>query len=106
MMLAEGELDAPPGMQVQHRREVENPFIGGISVRSPHHRTSGRSGWLKSRPGASGALRADLSRLVVDRQECFALATRCGSAITAATVFSLTRHPRSRRSAVIRGDPR
>jgi len=35
----------------------------------------------------------------------FTRATRCCSRINCATVFSLTRHPASRRSAAIRGDP-
>jgi hypothetical protein len=86
-------------MQIQHRREAENPFTGGdlgqVTAR-PHVRPL----WLAEVPTERvGALRADLSRLVVDRRECFALASRCCSAITAATVFSLIRHPRSRRSA-------
>jgi hypothetical protein len=39
MMLTEGEPDAPPGMQVQHRREVENPFTGGDlgQIAAPPH---------------------------------------------------------------------
>jgi hypothetical protein len=76
-----------------------------MSVRSPHQRTSGREGGVKSRRSPSGALRADLSGLVVPRRLRVRRATKPCSAIRFATVFSLTRHPNARRSAVIRGDP-
>jgi integrase len=81
------------------------PSAVGISVRSPHQRTSGRGGGAKSRFNASGAFRADLSALVSPRRLRFGRATRCCSAINAATVLTLTRQPRSRRSSVIRGEP-
>jgi len=41
----------------------------------------------------------------VDRRFFFRLAARPCSRMIAATVFVLTVHPASRRSAVIRGDP-
>jgi hypothetical protein len=44
------------------------PSSVGISVRSPHQRTSGAEGGVKSRRGPSSALRADLSGLVVPRR--------------------------------------
>jgi len=92
-------------MQIQNRGEVETPSPVGISVRSPTQRTSGSCGGVKSRRNASGAFRADLSALVVDRRFRFGRATRCAWAISAATVFTLTRQPSSFKSAVIRGDP-
>ncbi len=71
---------------------------------SPHHFSSGAAA-PKSRPRRSGALRALRSALVRPRRRCLALATRPWRAIDAATVFSDTRQPASRRSAKIRGDP-
>ena len=44
-------------------------------------------------------------RRVVDRRRRLRLAAMPSSRISAATVFSLTRQPSSRRSAVIRGEP-
>lgn len=77
----------------------------GFRFRSPHQRTSGRGGAPKSRRSPSGALRADLSGLVVPRRLRLRRAIKPCSAISVATVFTLTRQPSARRSAVIRGDP-
>jgi hypothetical protein len=73
-------------------------------VPSPYHF------WLifcagKSRLTRSGARQRPFPCRVVDRRFFFRRAARPSSRITAATVFSLTFHPDSRRSAVIRGDP-
>src|SRR3984893_19151964 len=81
------------------------PSSVGISVRSPDQRTSGRGGGVKSRRSPSGALRADLSGLVVPRRVRLRRAIKPCSTISVATVLTLTRHPSARRSAVIRGDP-
>jgi hypothetical protein len=92
-------------MQVQHRRQVQLAFVGGISVRSPTHATLGCSGGVKSRRSRSGALRADLSGLVVPRRRRVRRATKPCSRISAATVLGEIRQPIARRSAVIRGEP-
>ena len=46
---AHGEPEHAPRMQIQHRREYSLPSSVGISVRSPHHATSGAGGGVKSR---------------------------------------------------------
>jgi hypothetical protein len=78
-------------MQIQDAREVELALAGRDSVRSPHQITSGRSGGVKSLFTASGAFRAERSDRVVDRRRYRHRATRSFSAITLATVFTLTR---------------
>jgi creatinine amidohydrolase len=80
------------------------PSPAGISVPSPYHF------WLvscagKSRRTRSGARQRPLPGRVVALRFFFRRAARPSPAITAATVFSLTAQPSSRRSAVIRGDP-
>ena len=42
MMLAEGEPDTPSGMQIQHRREVQNPSTGGPRRESSESSTTHR----------------------------------------------------------------
>jgi hypothetical protein len=75
-----------------------------IWVPSPYHlRFSCVAG--KSRRTRSGARHRPLPGRVVDRRFFLRRAARPSSRINAATVFWLTRHPASRRSAVIRGDP-
>jgi hypothetical protein len=59
----------------------------------------------KSRLARSGARQRPVPGRVVERLRFLRLAARCCSRITAATVFSLTRHPAARKSAVIRGEP-
>ena len=59
----------------------------------------------KSRLTRSGARQRPFPGRVVDRRFFFRLAARPCSRMIAATVFVLTVHPASRRSAVIRGDP-
>ena len=80
-MLAEGESDTAPGMSGPSER---TPSPVRISV--GHNTTARRPLSLADVPAQRlGALRADLSGLVVDR-ECFARATGCYSAIIAVTV--------------------
>src|SRR5204862_479817 len=74
------------------------------SVPSPYHlRLSVLAG--KSRPIRSGARHRPFPCRVVCLRRFFARATKCCSRMIAATVFSLTRQPASRRSSVIRGEP-
>jgi hypothetical protein len=75
-----------------------------ISVPSPYHLTL-TSAAGKSRRTRSGARHRPLPGRVVALRFFFRRAARPSSAITAATVFSLTCQPSSRRSAAIRGDP-
>ena len=76
----------------------------GISVPSPYHlRLTSCAG--KSRLTRSGARHRPLPGRVVALRFFFRRAARPSSRITAATVFSLTAQPSSRRSAVIRGEP-
>jgi hypothetical protein len=80
------------------------PCPVGISVPSPYHF------WLipsaaKSRFTRSGARQRPLPGRVVLRRRRRARAFRPCSAMIAAMVFWLTRHPNSRTSAVILGAP-
>ena len=81
------------------------PSPVSISVPSPYHF------WLipaagKFRLTRSGARHRPFPGRVLPLRRFFGRAARPISAISAATVFLLTRQPRSRRSAVIIGDPR
>ncbi len=76
-----------------------------ISVPSPYHLTLIPAAG-KSRLTRSGARHRPFPGRVVALRRFFGRAARPISAITAATVFLLTRQPRSCRSAVSMGDPR
>ena len=77
----------------------------GISVRSDTHRWLTAGGGAKSRFSRSGAFRARRSALVRPRRLFFGRATRPWLRIEVATVFLLTRQPRSRSATVIGGEP-
>jgi len=81
------------------------PSSVSISVPSPYHLTLMAAAG-KSRLTRSGARHRPFPGRVVPLRRFLRRAARPISAITAATVFLLTRQPRSRRSAVIIGDPR
>jgi hypothetical protein len=55
-------------MQIQHRREVELPASVRVSVRSPHQGHPAAPGGVTSRRSPSGALRVDLSGVVIPRR--------------------------------------
>jgi len=80
------------------------PSPVAISVPSPYHFRL-TAGVPKFRFTRSGARHRPLPGRVVDLRFFSRLAARPSSRISPATVFSLTRHPAARRSAVIRGDP-
>jgi hypothetical protein len=80
------------------------PSPVGISVPSPYHlRLSCRAG--KSRLTRSGARQRPFPGRVADLRLFLRRAARPCSRMIAPTVFWLTVHPASRRSAVIRDDP-
>jgi len=81
------------------------PSPVAISVPSPYHLWFSRAAgnWRRTRSGARQRPRP--GRVVALRRRRDLAARPC-SAIKAATVFLLTRHPASVRSAVIIGEPR
>jgi len=102
MMLTEGEPDAPAGVQVQHRREVENPFLGGDLgqvAAPPHVRPLGLAEVPTERVGRLARRSVPLGG---GPAGVFRSATRCCSAITAATVFLTDPPPQIPQ---VRGDP-
>ena len=104
VVLAEREPEHPPGGHVQDRGQVELALTGGdlgaVAVPLAVDLLAG-----KSRLTRSGARQRSLPGRVVAVRFFFRRAARPCSRISAATVFSLTRQPASRRSAVIRGRP-
>ena len=75
-----------------------------ISVPSPYHVRLSPSA-ANRRPTRSGARHRPLPGRVVCRRRRGGRARSPCSAISSATVFSLTRQPAARSSAVIRGEP-
>ncbi len=91
------------GNQAAISKSTVSQVVGDFGeISAPAHVRPRRWGEITASP--SGALRADLSGLVLPHRR-LGRATKPCSAISLATVFSLNRHPSARRSAIIRGDP-
>src|SRR3954453_14690993 len=102
VVLAEGEPNDPPLTHVQYRVQIELALLGSDRGAVAVPLVVEPIG-CESRPIRSGA-RPRACRVVCLRF-LRPRAASPSSRIGAATVFSLTRHPASRRSAVIRGAP-
>jgi hypothetical protein len=104
VVVADGEPDYGPGSHEQDRVQVQLAFtgadLGAVAVPFLVDRRRRECRFTRS-----GARRRPLPGRVVDRRFLSCRASRPSSSISPATVFSLTRHPASRRSAVIRGEP-
>ena len=92
-------LPAKPGVYVFRGEDGRVLYIGKAKSLRPRVRS-----YFQATPDTRAQI-AQLPGRVADLRVFFGRATRPSSRITAATVFSLTVQPASRRSAVIRGDP-
>jgi hypothetical protein len=94
-------------MQVDYRCELQFALVGGDlgQIPNPRHVRRLPRAEVAAQQVKSGALRADLSGLVVPCRRRLRRATKPCSRISAATVLGDTCQPISRKSAVIRGEP-